>query len=115
MAALLCAGLGSTVGVVSQTLAGKLIASAQYLQRQSGPSQVTRAARQLLPAVAADVKVADVLRVLIKVEVDGAILFAEVTPLRFPSGMGSRPDAETGPSLRSRHWSPPSRAPPRLA
>ncbi len=115
LAALLCVGLGSTVGVVSQSLASKLIASAQYLQRQSGSSLVYRAARQALPAVAADVRTTDALGPLNGTHVDGAIPVSELAPPRFPARKASLPDADTGPILRSRHWSPPSRAPPRLA
>lgn len=49
-AALLCIGLGSSVGAVPQQLAGKLVAHAQHLQRQAGTSAATRAARRDTPS-----------------------------------------------------------------
>jgi hypothetical protein len=45
--ALLCAGLGSTAGVVTQTLAGKLPVNAQHhLQRHAGNALASRSARR---------------------------------------------------------------------
>ena len=52
-AALLCTGLGGSLGLASQNLASKLATPAQHLQRPAGTAQATRAARQDLPAATA--------------------------------------------------------------
>jgi hypothetical protein len=52
-AALLCTGLGGSLGLASQNLASKLATPAQHLQRPAGTTQATRAARQDLPAATA--------------------------------------------------------------
>ena len=45
-AAVVCTGLGGTVGVASQSLANKLASSAQHLQRHGGTSLPSRAIRR---------------------------------------------------------------------
>ena len=114
-AALLCAGLGGTVGAVSQTLAGKLAASAQHLQRPGGTSVASRAVRRELAAVAAELKVAEASAAVFELHVDGAVpaggitlpMVARQSEAQAPALTQLRPDA--------RHRTPPSRAPPLLA
>ncbi len=114
-AALLCAGLGSTVGGVSQKLASKLAASAQYLQRQGGPSLASRAARREHQAAAAELRVAEAPRAVVEVQADGATPVGEIAPPGTQPRTDARPRADSAPHLRSRHRSPLSRAPPLLA
>lgn len=114
-AALLCAGLGGTVGVVSQTLAGKLAASAQHLQRQGGTSLASRAVRRELPAVAAGLQVAEASRAVVEVHADGALPSGDIALPMGQQRSDARAPAATEPGLSPRHRAPPSRAPPILA
>ncbi len=118
-AALLCAGLGAAVGVNSQTLAGKLAAAAQVLQRQAGASSASRTLRRELPAVAAGLKVAEAThatREAIELHGDGALPAGAIALPLTPRGASGRPkpaavEADLGP----RDLTPPSRAPPPMA
>ncbi len=113
--ALLCAGLGGTVGVVSQTLAGKLAASVQHLQRHGGPSLSSRTVRRELPAVAAELKVAEVSAAVVEVHADGAVPPGRIALPTVERQSAARAPAATEPRPKSRHRMPPSRAPPLLA
>ncbi len=114
-AALLCAGLGGTVGGVSQTLAGKLAASAQHLQRHGGTSMSSRALRRELPAATAGLKLAEAAAAVRggHGEAAGPAHIA-ARPLTRPQVAPAAPVA-TPPLLRTRHLAPPGRAPPTLA
>lgn len=113
--ALLCAGLGGTVGVVSQTLAGKLAASVQHLQRHGGPSLSSRTVRRELPAVAAELKVAEVSAAVVEVHADGAVPPGRIALPTVELQSAARAPAATEPRPKSRHRMPPSRAPHLLA
>ena len=112
--ALLCAGLGGTVGVVSQTLAGKLAASVQYLQRHGGPSLSSRAVRRELPAVSAELKVAEASAAVFEVHFDGAVPPGGIALPTVERASDARASASTEPRPAARHHVPPSRAPPLL-
>ena len=112
--ALLCAGLGGTVGVVSQTLAGKLAASVQHLQRHGGPSLSSRAVRRELPAVSAELKVAEASAAVFEVHVDGGVPPGGITLPAVERASDARASASTEPRPAARHRMPPSRAPPLL-
>jgi hypothetical protein len=113
--ALLCAGLGGTVGVVSQTLAGKLAASVQHLQRHGGSSLSSRAVRRELPAVAAELKLAEASAAFVEVHTDGAVPPGRIAlPTVEWHSYAQVPEA-TEPRPAARHRMPPSRAPPLLA
>lgn len=114
-AALLCAGIGGTFDVVSQALAVKLAASVQHLQRHGGTSLSSRADRRELPAIAAELKVAEASAAVVVDHDDGAVSAGAIA---LPAGQPrSQADALAAiePSLSARHCLPPSRAPPRLA
>ena len=113
--ALLCAGLGGTVGVVSQTLAGKLAASVQHLQRHGGPSLSSRAVRRELPAVAAELKVAEASAAVFEVHADGAVPLGRIALPTVEWQSAAQAPAATEPRPAARHRMPPSRAPPLLA
>lgn len=114
-AALLFAGLGGTVGGVSQALAGKLAASAQHLQRQAGSSAASRALRRELPAVAAELTVARASVAALAPQVDIAPPVGGLPLL--PPALRAEVQAHAVALLRAatRHRTPPSRAPPVLA
>lgn len=113
--ALLCAGLGGTVGVVSQTLAGKLAASVQHLQRHSGPSLSSRAVRRELPAVSAELRLAEASAAVVEVHADGAVPPGRIALPTAKRASDARSLAATEPRPAARHRMPPSRAPPLLA
>jgi hypothetical protein len=115
-AALLCTGLSGTVGVMSQTLAGKLAASAQHLQRHAGTSLATRAARGQAPAVLTAHRLAQEHQLVAPERADLAgVPPADATPRAWTvaaaSALGLEQDAPPQPALRAhRSRAPPSRA-----
>lgn len=123
--ALLCAGLGSTAGVVTQTLAGKLPVNAQHhLQRQTGAALASRSARrdhtptleqrQVAEVGAAEVGVAVLLNPLDNpLEAPPAAVSVQRPPVvhavQAPQTVAAPAPAQRGPRAH------PSRAPPVLA
>ena len=93
-AALLCTGLGGTVGVASQTLANKLAANAQHLQRHGGSSLSSRAVRRDQPAVTSVQQIAEDSRAVVVDPTVGALPAGEVQAPD-PSGQTS---TRTGPA-----------------
>ena len=114
-AALLCAGLGGTVGIVSNTLAGKLAANVQHLQRQAGTSLATRAARRDHPQVIAAQPFADSGRAVVVDNAGGALPAGEVTLGVDEQRADEPPTSAAEPRLKLRNRAHPSRAPPVLA
>lgn len=116
LAAVLCSGLSGSVGSVSQTLAGKLTASVQFLQRQGGPSPGYRLARRELPTGAIERKVAEVSQATVKLKAkaeahDVGSAEESAPPKSWHRTVAlSNIDTETRQYLR--HRLPPSRAPP---
>lgn len=113
--ALLFAGLGGPMGGVSQTLAGKLAAGAQHLQRHAGNSAVSRALRRELPAVATEVKVARASSAVFEPPTDFAVSEGGLPQLPVGQPSEVRAPAAPLPRIDARHRTPPSRAPPLLA
>ncbi len=112
--ALLCVGLGGTVGVVSHTLIGKLAASVQHLQRQGGTSLSSRVLRREFP-VAAELNTSEASAASAEVRVDSGVLAGrDALPVNQRHTEASAFTA-TEPRLCVRHGLPPSRAPPVLA
>lgn len=114
-AALLCAGFGGTVGVISQTLAGKLAASAQFLQRQGGTSSTARALRRELPAVATSLTVVEAARAVVKSIEDAAPPASAIAPRVDQRHTDGYLPVAAELRLGHRHPTPPSHAPPSLA
>jgi hypothetical protein len=116
LAAVLCSGLNGTVGGVSQTLAGKLTASVQFLQRQGGPSPGYRLVHRELPAGAVERKVAAVSQAVVKhkakVEVHDVKSAEESAPPQSWHRTVAPSNIVTETRQYLRHRSPPSRAPP---
>jgi hypothetical protein len=114
-AALLCTGLGGTVGAVSPSLAGKVAPSAQYLQRQSGTSQAMRAVRRDSAAIVAQALATEPPPAWMQ-EPDGSALLAGTRTLQDrPPYTDTHLRAPIEPALKPRHRAPPGRAPPALA
>jgi hypothetical protein len=110
--ALLCAGLGGNVGVVSQTLAGKLAASVQFLQRHGGTSLASRVVRRDIPAVAADLRVAEAPRAVAQPPGEGVVPpDALALPVALLDAV-AKPGPASQPVHSPSRLSPPSRAPP---
>lgn len=114
-AALLCTGLGGTVGAVSQSLASKLAASAQYLQRQGGTSQAIRAVRRDSAAIVAQAQVTEPPPAGTQPPAESAIPAGMSTPPEGPPHTDAGPLASIEPALKPRFRAPPGRAPPALA
>lgn len=114
-AATLCAGLGGAMGGVSQSLAAKLSANAQHLQRQAGGAQGTRAARRDQREVGAVRQLAQDTRA-IGTEPHDAALLVDWTPLQVAQQqVDDQPGTTAAPPLKPRGRAHPSRAPPALA
>ena len=114
-AALLCAGLGGTLGVASQTLANKLAANAQHLQRHGGTSLASRAVRRDQAAPPASRQIAKDSRAAVSDPTDGALPAGGVA-LRIDAQRADEPPlSATEPRLKPRIRAHPSRAPPVLA
>lgn len=114
-ATLLCAGLGGTVGVASQTLANKLAANAQHFQRHGGPSLASRALRRDQSAVLSVQQIAEDSRTGILAHAGGALPAGEGT-LRVDAQHADEPPRSAAePALTPRNRAHPSRAPPVLA
>jgi hypothetical protein len=114
-AALICAGLGGTVGVVSQMLAGKLAASAQHLQRQAGNSASSRALRRELPVAASQLRGAEAAAAVTAPHTGGVAPAGGIAIPQVPPQSEVRAFHAAQPRPAVRHRSPPSRAPPFLA
>ena len=114
-AAVVCTGLGGSVGVASQSLANKLAASAQHWQRQGGTSLVSRAVRRDQAVATLVQQVAEDPQALTWDATDGT-LPAEVIGLRIETRHADEPPLSTAePHLKPRQRAHPSRAPPVLA
>ena len=114
-AALLCAGLGGTMGVASQSLANKLAANAQQLQRHGGTSLASRAVQRDQSVVAAAQRLAQDSRAVVLDHAKGALLTGEVT-LRIDAQRADEPPlSATETRLKPRSRAHQSRAPPALA
>jgi hypothetical protein len=114
-AALLCTGLGGTVGVASQTLANKLAANAQQLQRHGGTSLASRAVRRDQPAVTSVQQITQDSPAVVLAPADGTLPAGEVM-LRIDAHRADVPPLSvTEPRLKPRNRAHPSRAPPVLA
>jgi hypothetical protein len=112
-AAVVCTGLGGTVGVASQSLANKLASSAQHLQRHGGTSLTSRALRRDQAAATAVQQVAEQSQALAR---DLTALPANVVGLRIEARQAHEPPLSlAGPHLKPRKSAHPSRAPPVLA
>ena len=113
-AALLFAGLGGSVGVASQSLASKLAASVQFLQRQSGTASASRTMRRDLPAVAGDQRCTTA--TVACSDRDNDVGPLALVSLRVANLVRATEPLHTndGPHGLWRHLSPPSRAPPVL-
>ena len=114
-AALLCTGLSGTVGVMSQTLAGKLAASAQHLQRHAGTSLATRAARGQATAALTAHRLAQEPQGVVPERPDLPSVHAEATPgtwaIAAAPTLGLEQDSPPQPALRAhRSRAPPPRA-----
>jgi hypothetical protein len=113
--ALLCTGLGGTVGVFTYTLAGKLATHLHQLQRQPGTSMATRAAPRGLPHVAATHQFAEARCCAIADHAGGALPSSE-SALRVGSPQAHRLSSSKGePPRKPDNRAHPSRAPPALA
>lgn len=110
-AALLCAGLGGTVGVASQSLAKKLAANSQHLQG-TGTSLASRVVRRDQQAVLAALQIAENSRAEVLDHADGALPVGEVT-LRIDAQRAAESAiSTTEPRRTPRNRAHPSRAPP---
>lgn len=114
-AATLCAGLGGAMGGVSQSLAAKLSANAQHLQRQAGGAQSTRAARRDPLGAEASRQLAQDQRAIDHDPLDAAQP-VDLTTLRVAQERAEdQPTMTAEPRLKPRGRAHPSRAPPPLA
>lgn len=113
--ALLCAGLGGTVGVVSQTLAGKLAAGMQHLHRQAGATQASRALRGEAASASAEQTHAQASATVVAGAGDLFVTAGPATPppVQHFISLWLRIDCE--PVFGARHLTPPGRGPPRTA
>ncbi|MCR5864405.1 MULTISPECIES: hypothetical protein [Aquincola] len=115
----LCAGLGASVGLASHTLAGKLSAHVQPMQRPtsaSGASQVTRSARRHDTAQVAAMRLPDARWTHAVLDAGMDALPSAVFRLPVLAQQAAQPPPVTGPP-RSRQPARAhrSRAPPSLA
>ncbi|MFY7916447.1 MAG: hypothetical protein ACOVPA_17465 [Rubrivivax sp.] len=114
-AAVVSTGLGGTVGVAYQSLANKLAANAQHLQRHGGSSLASRAVRRDQVAAASVQKFSEDSQALVWDHTDAALpadeLGLRIHPLRAETPLLSA----TQPPLTPRKRAHPSRAPPVLA
>lgn len=113
--ALLCAGLGGTVGVVSQTLAGKLAASMQHLHRQAGASQASRALRGEPSSASAEQMHAEGAAEVVASGGDLLVAAQPTTPPPVQRCAGLRLPIACEPVVGARHFTPPGRGPPHTA
>ena len=114
-AAVVCSSLGGTAGVASQSLANKLAANAQHLQRHGGTSLASRAIRRDQAAATPVQQVAEDSQSLAWDATDGT-LPADVAGLRINAQRVDEPPlSTTEPHLKPRKRAHPSRAPPVLA
>ena len=109
-AALLCTGLGGTVGVASQSLGNKPAANAQQLQRHAGTSLTSRDVRRDQAAPPAVRQIADDARAVVLGSTDGALPAGGVTQ-RIDAQRADQPPpsaTEPGPAhtraARHRYW-----------
>lgn len=113
--AVVCTGLGGTVGVASQSLAHKLAANAQHLQRHGGTSLSSRALRRDQAAATAVQQVAEPSQILAQ-DLTAWAPSAQVAGLRVEARRALEPPVSlAAPHLKPRHRAHPSRAPPALA
>ena len=114
-AAVVCTGLGGTVGVASQSLANKLASSAQHLQRHGGTSLTSRALRRDQAAATSVQQVAEQSQALAR-DLTAWALTANVVGLQIEARQAHEPPlSPAGPHLKPRKSAHPSRAPPFLA
>ena len=111
-AALLVTGLGGTMGGASQTLAHKLAANAQHLQRHGSSSLTSRALRRNESAVTSVQQVAEDSRAIGFHPTDGALPTSVVTLLIDAQQVDEPPRSATELCLKRRNRAHPSRAPP---
>jgi hypothetical protein len=122
-AALLGVVFGSTAGVLTHTMAGKVSAHVLYLQRQSGPASTTRAARRDHAQLASQGRLASGLHAAVGGD-GGHGGHGDGPDTAWPhQGHALRLDAALPeplfvaaavPAPRLRYSEPPSRAPPAL-
>ena len=114
-AAVVCTGLGGNLGIASQSLANKLAANAQHLQRHGGTSLASRAVQRDQAAATSSQQAAEHSQSLAWDATDG-ILPADVAGLRIDTGRADEPPlSTTKPHLKPRKLAHSSRAPPVLA
>ena len=103
------------MGVASQSLANKLAANAQQLQRHGGTSLASRAVRRDQAAPPASRLIAKEAQAVVSDPTDGALPAGGVT-LRIDAQRADEPPLSAAePRLTPRNRAHPSRAPPVLA
>lgn len=103
------------MGVASQTLANKLAANPQHLQRHGGTSLASRAVRRDQSAVTSVQQVAEDSRAVVLDHADGALPAGEFTLQVEEQRADEPPTSAAEPRLKLRNRAHPSRAPPVLA
>jgi len=114
-AAVVCSGLGGTLGVASQSLANKLASSAQHLQRHGGTSLTSRALRRDQAAATSAQQVAEQPQALARDLTTWALAACVVGPQIEARRAQEPPLSLAGPHLNPRKSAHQSRAPPVLA
>ena len=114
-AALLCAGLGGTISVASQSLANKLAANAQQLQRHGGNSLASRAIQRDQSMVPAAQQPAQDSRAVVLDHAKRPLLTGKVTLRIDARRADEQPLSATEPRLKPGGRAHQSRAPPALA
>jgi hypothetical protein len=114
-AAVVCTGLGGTVGVASQSLANKLASNAQHFRRHGGTSLTSRAIRRDQAEATSVQQVAGESQALAWDHTAGTPP-ANLVGLRIDAQrVHEAPLSATEPHLKQRKRAHPNRAPPVLA